>query len=180
MKRFRILPERSRVETEMTSNVHPIHATANDLSGAIEGEVGPDGLPDFGAPHRAHLRLAVEGMVSGNRLQDMEMQRRMEARTYPTIEVTIERAWLPGGDGQPRASFEVSACGRSRSYEENFSVRVDGRRLIVEGEHAFDMRDFGVSPPRFLALKVNPEVRVRVRLEAEEEVSDGAEAGARA
>ena len=28
-------------------------------------------------------------MVSGNRIQDMEMQRRMEARTYPTIDLTV-------------------------------------------------------------------------------------------
>ena len=169
MRRFRILSELSKVETQMTSNVHPIHATANDVSGAIEGDVGPDGLPDFGAPHRAHIRLPVEAMVSGNRLQDMEMQRRMDARRYPAIEVTVERAWLPGDDGRARASFEVSACGRSRSYEESFSMRLEGRRLVLEGEHAFDMRDFGVSPPRFLSLKVDPEVKVRMRLEAEEE-----------
>ena len=175
MRRYLILSERSKVETQMTSNVHPIHATANDVSGAIEGEVGADGMPDFDAPHRAHIRLPVEGMLSGNRLQDMEMQRRMDARKYPAIDVTIERAWLPGGDGRARASFEVSACGRSRTYEENFSMRLDGRRLVVEGEHAFDMRDFGVSPPRFLALKVDPEVKVRMRLEAEEEAPGSVE-----
>jgi hypothetical protein len=31
------------------------------------------------------------------------------------------------------------------------------------------MRDFGVNPPRILTLKVDPAVRVRVRLVADEE-----------
>jgi hypothetical protein len=36
----------------------------------------------------------------------------------------------------------------------------------LEGEQVFDIRDFGIDPPRLLMLKADPEVRVRVRLVA--------------
>jgi polyisoprenoid-binding protein YceI len=150
------------------SNVHPIHAVASRLSGVIEGEIGPGGEPNFERPHRATFEVPIDAMKSGNALQDMEMQRRMDARTHPHIEVKVSRAWKLSGDGHCRATFEVSAHGRSRLYEEDFTLRVDGNRLFVDSEHTFDMRDFGVSPPRFLTMKVDPEVKVRMRIEAEE------------
>jgi polyisoprenoid-binding protein YceI len=168
VRRFRIVPGRSRVETETRSNVHPIHAAASRLSGVIEGDIGPGGEPNFELPHRATLAVPIDAMESGNALQDMEMQRRMDARSYPHIEIVVNRAWKLPGDGQCRATFEVSAHGRSREYEEDFTLRVDGNKLFVDGEHTFDMRDFGVSPPRFLMMKVDPEVKVRMRIEAEE------------
>jgi polyisoprenoid-binding protein YceI len=173
MTRYRILAGRSKVETEMTSNVHPIHATAAELSGVIEGELGPDGRPDFESPHRARFLIPVESLKSGNRLQDAEMQRRMDARGHPNIEVTVSRAWREDGDGRSRAKFEVEAHGRARPYEGEFTFALDGKRVIVEGEHAFDMRDFGVDPPRFLTLKVDPEVKVTLRIEAEEDGMGG-------
>lgn len=169
MARFRIVPESSTVETEMTSSIHPIHARATQLRGVIEGELGQDGQPDFGLPHKARLELPVNGMSSGNRLQDMEMQRRMDTRAYPNIEVTVSKAWKVDGNGRSRARFDVRARGRSQTYEEDFTMRLDGGRLLIEGEHTFDMRDFGVSPPRFLTLKMDPQVKIRMRLEAQQE-----------
>lgn len=168
MARYRIVAG-SRIETDMTSNVHPIHAAAERVSGVIEGVIEAGGGPDFEAPHNARVEIPVESMQSGNRLQDMEMQRRIDARQFPTIVITVNRAWKVAGDGRTRARFEVEAHGRARPYEGDFSLRVDGRRLTVEGEHTFDMRDFGVDPPRFLGLKMDPEVNVKVRLEAVED-----------
>jgi hypothetical protein len=63
----------------------------------------------------------------------------------------------------------VTAHGRTQSFEEDFQLRLDGPRLVMEGEHTFDMRDFNVKPPRFLTLKVEPEVTVRARIVADRE-----------
>jgi polyisoprenoid-binding protein YceI len=167
--RFRVVPGSSTVETEMRSSLHPIHAASGQLSGVIEGVLGADGKPDLQAPHGARLELPVESIRSGNRLQDMEMQRRMEARRWPAIRVTVRRVWPLDDTGRCRAQVEVGAHGRSREVEGEFSLRIDGGRATVEGEHVFDVRDFGLSPPRFLAFKVEPDVRVRVRVVAEEE-----------
>ena len=39
-------------------------------------------------------------------------------------------------------------------------------KLVVEGRHAFDMRDFGIAPPKFFWLWIEPEVKVGVRIVA--------------
>jgi hypothetical protein len=40
--------------------------------------------------------------------------------------------------------------------------RVDPDTIRLTGEETFDIRDFGMEPPRILLLRVEPEVRVRV------------------
>jgi hypothetical protein len=44
--------------------------------------------------------------------------------------------------------------------------RPDDNTLVIEGERIFDIRDFNVTPPKILMLKVHPEVKVRIRVEA--------------
>jgi hypothetical protein len=170
--RFRLVPAGSTIFTEMRSSMHPINAETRALVGTIEGELGDDGVPRFELDHGARLQLAVETMKSGHRLQDMEMQRRLDVRRYPQIEVVIDRAWQANRPGRYRASVKVIAHGQTRSFEEDFSMSVEGRRLVIEGEHTFDMRDFDVNPPNFLALKVHPEVRVRARIVADQDGLD--------
>ena len=45
----------------------------------------------------------------------------------------------------------------------------DGRSIELEGEASFDIRDFGMEPPRILMLKVEPEVRVTAHVVATKE-----------
>jgi hypothetical protein len=155
----------------MRSSVHDLHAEGRALAGAIEGELDGSGVPRFVAAHGARLQLPVDSMKSGNRLQDMEIQRRLDPRKYPLIEVVVDRAWRLDGTDRCRAAFTVTAHGRTQSFEEDFRMQLEGRRLVVEGEHTFDMRDFDVNPPRLLTLKVNPEVTVRARIVAQREES---------
>ena len=44
---------------------------------------------------------------------------------------------------------------------------VDGEMVILAGEKTFDVRDFGLEPPRILMLKVEPDVTVKVAIVAE-------------
>ncbi len=46
---------------------------------------------------------------------------------------------------------------------------VDDHTVRLDGSSTFDIRDFGMEPPRFLMLKVEPEVVVRVEIVAETE-----------
>jgi hypothetical protein len=38
---------------------------------------------------------------------------------------------------------------------------------VLEGESTFDVRDFGMEPPKILMLRVHPEVNVRVQIFAQ-------------
>ena len=70
--------------------------------------------------------------------------------------------YLVGGD--------LTFRGVTRSYEDNMTVgEVDDRTVTLSGKATFDIRDFGMEPPRILMLKVQPEVSVRVEIVAQKE-----------
>ena len=65
---------------------------------------------------------------------------------------------------------DLTFRGTSRSYEDEMTVQLlDDRTVSMAGQSVFDIRDFGMDPPRILMLKVQPEVTVRVELVAEKE-----------
>jgi polyisoprenoid-binding protein YceI len=170
VRTFKVLPQSSSVETEVRSSVHPIHGRGGDLTGEVHGEFDGGGTPRLDLPHGGWVEIPVGSIRSGNALNDMEMQRRAGARRYPTIRFEVTRAWpVDGESGRYRATVDVTARGQTRRIEEDFTLAVDGDRLVMKGEHTFDMRDFGVDPPRILTLKVEPQVRVRVHLVAGEQ-----------
>jgi polyisoprenoid-binding protein YceI len=159
-------PGSSAVATDLKSNVHPVHAVGKGLSGFLEGELTPDGTPDLDKPHRARLEMPLQALKSGNRIEDMEMERRMDVRRYPNIVAKILKL-EPLGDSRYTATADLTVRDTTKTVKAAVEVHVDGTKLVVETEHVFDMRDFGVDPPRILMLKMEPEVRVKAHIEAE-------------
>jgi len=164
-----VVPGRSTLDTQIQSSIHPIHGTATDLRGLIEGHFDSEGRPSFDHPYRGWVEIPVEAIKSGSRLNDLEMQRRAEMHRFPTIRFEVDRVWAPNGGDRYRATLKVTAHGHTQSVHETFRLRLEGRRIVVEGQHTFDMRDFGVSPPGILTFRVMPEVKVFVRLVADED-----------
>jgi polyisoprenoid-binding protein YceI len=153
-------PSRSRVWIDARSSLHPIHSESDGLEGWVEA--GDDGAPVTAG----EVALPVEALSSGNPLYDREMRRRAEARRYPTITGRLTAIEPTGRDGRYRVSGEVTFRGVSRPYEDEMDVRRDGTTIELEGERAFDIRDFGMDPPKILTLRVYPDVSVRVRIVA--------------
>jgi hypothetical protein len=46
---------------------------------------------------------------------------------------------------------------------------VDNQTISLEGSSRFDIREFGMQPPKVLMLKVEPEVDIRVEIFAVKE-----------
>jgi polyisoprenoid-binding protein YceI len=172
VSRFRAVPEESTFWAELESNAHPVEVKTAGIYGYVEAAFNGDGQLDPSLPHRAQLAFWVEDMNSGNELRDVEMMRRMDPRRHPSIEWTVRKV-TSRGDGRVRASCEVTVHGRTRTFEEDFRMSKAPGLLVIEGEHDFDMRDFGIVPPKFLWLWIEPRLKARVRIVAKQ-VADGA------
>ena len=94
------------------------------------------------------------------------MKRRLESKRHPTIEWVVRRAWPRNGSYRYGASCNVTVHGRTLLFDEDFTVAWRDGRMVVEGRHVFDMRDFGLAPPRFFWLWMEPEIDVRLRVVA--------------
>jgi len=168
--RYRIAPERSHVWVDARSSLHPIEVTTTGLEGFVELELEPGGAVDVTAGPSGQLSLAVSRLSSGNRMEDRELYRRVDVRRYPTIDGVLQRMdWSAQGE-RYRVSGDVTFRGVTRRCEDEMTVRaVDAETVQLSGKSRFDIRDFGMEPPRALMLKVEPEVDVRVEIVAVKE-----------
>jgi hypothetical protein len=168
--RYRIVPERSYVWIEARSSLHPIHSKTDGLEGFVELQIGPEGTVDLTVRPVGHLSFPVGRLSSGNRMEDREMQKRIDAQRYPTIEGVLDQMDKSGGDGSYRVSGDITFRGVAHRYQDDMTVdAVDGQTIQLAGKSRFDIRDFGMQPPRVLMLRVEPEVDVRVEIVAVDE-----------
>jgi polyisoprenoid-binding protein YceI len=166
--RYRIVPTRSRVWIDARSNVHPIHTEADGLEGWIELDLS-DGAINVDQTPRGHVEFAIDNMKSGNALEDREMRRRIDSRRYPTIAGDLRAMKQTDDASRYMVRGDLTFRGTARTYEDEMAVAVTDDTVKLSGQSVFDIRDFGMEPPRILMLKVEPEVTVRVEILAEKE-----------
>ena len=150
MARYEFVPEKSRVIIDGRSSVHPIHSSTDGLEGFIDLQTG-----------EGRVSFAVARLRSGNPLEDREMKRRIDAKNYPTIEGGLTS--LEAG----HAVGELTFRGVTKTVNGELTITpVDDDTIEVSGESTFDVRDFGMQPPRILMLRVHPDVKVRIEITA--------------
>jgi polyisoprenoid-binding protein YceI len=170
LTRYDIVPERSSVWIEATSNVHPIRTRTDGLEGFLDVVLRNGGHLDLDVSPKGELSLSVSRLSSGNVLEDRELQRRIDARRFRTIDGRLSHIKATGRDGRYLVRGDITFRGVTNSYEEEMTVaRLDEWTLQLDGRATFDIRDFGMEPPRVLMLKVDPEVEVRVAIVARRE-----------
>jgi polyisoprenoid-binding protein YceI len=167
--RYRIDPARSKVAIDARSSLHPIHSETAGLEGWVEIDVDGSGQVDLAVAPSAHLELPVEKLRSGNAMEDRELQRRIDARRFPTINGDLTGMDRTGHDDRYRVRGDVTFKGVSRPSEDEMTFLVDGDSIRLQGASVFDIRDFGMEPPRILLLKVAPDVTVTVDIVAHKE-----------
>lgn len=165
MARYRIAPSRSQVWIDARSNIHPIHSRTDGLEGWIDLRFTRAGRFDLRTRPTAHLEFAVEHLRSANPLEQRELRRRIDAKHHPLI--TGEMTGLePADNGQFRAVGEITFRGVTRAHRELTIELVDDSTIRVTGSSTFDVRDFGMEPPKILILSVEPLVEVRIEVMA--------------
>lgn len=168
MALYRIVPERSQLAILARSSMHPIALRADRLDGWLDLALEDDGRVDLTASRSAHVELPVNALRSGNAFEDAELLRLVGAARYPMIGADLTEMKESGGDGRYLVRGALTFREVSRTYQDMVTVvQVDQRTLRLEGESSFDVRDFGLEPPRILLLKVEPEVRVTLSIVAE-------------
>ena len=80
------------------------------------------------------------------------------------------RNCAPSGLGD-RYNLEgaVTFHGVTRAGDGDGQRRIRGHRLVITGEQVLDIRDFAIPSPTVPMLRIYPDVRVRLQVEAEPE-----------
>lgn len=167
VSRFLVVPDRSVILLEARSTVGPINFGAVGLTGRVDADVR-NGEVHAGTQPVAHLEVSVDALRSGNALYDAELLRRIDARRFPVVSIDLRESTVVGAGDRFRLAGVVTFHGVTRQVEGTVTVSlVSERRLVVAGEQVFDIRDFDIASPTVLMLRIYPDVRVRLHLEAE-------------
>ena len=169
LRQFQLMPDRSVVLIDVRSTVGPISFGADRLTGSIAADI-TDGAIRPGSQPSAHVEIAVDGLRSGNRVYDAELLRRIDARRFPAATLDLRQCLAVGSTGRYRVAGELTFHGVTRPTDGTVDIAVaaDGR-LVVTGEQVFDIRDFAVPSPTVLMLRIYPDVRVHLHVEAKPE-----------
>jgi DNA-binding PadR family transcriptional regulator len=167
-REFRLVPDRSVVLIEVRSTVGPLSFGAIGVSGSIHAAV-QHGLVDTDCDVFGRIVVDVSGLRSGNGLYDAELLRRIDARRFPTAMVDLLNCAPSGLDGRYHLEGAVTFHGVRRAVTGTVSVGCAGDRLVITGEQVLDIRDFAIPSPTVLMLRIYPDVRVRLQVEAEPE-----------
>ncbi len=173
---FKVQPEHSLLVVEAHSSVGPIAFTTNELRGVVEVVVTDECMVEVDVSPSASMEVSLSSLSSGNRFYDSELMKRIQARKYPKVVLTLSQAERIGQGNRYNVVGEVSLHGVKKVLKGTLSVAV--RRtskintekevacLFVAGEHVLDIRQFGLTAPRMGPLKIYPDVRLQVHLEA--------------
>jgi DNA-binding PadR family transcriptional regulator len=163
--RFRVVPERSALLIEARSTVGPITFGLIGLTGEVEASV-VDGVIRERPKPVAHVEAAVSELRSGNNLYDAELLRRIGARRFPTVSIDLRDTVAIGSGDRYRLTGEINFHGAVRPVSGTVTASPEGDKLLISGEEAFDIRDFDIESPTVLMLRIYPDVRVHLHLEA--------------
>lgn len=163
---FRVHPDQAAVVLVARSSAGPITFGAMGIEGSIEAELAGENILTESSP-RARLKVPVGQFTSGNQFYDSELLRRIDARRFPAAVVNLRRAVAVGQTGRYHVAGDLTFHGVTQPLEGMVEITFPTpATMVVEGRQVLDMRHFGITPPGVAMLKIYPEVRVELHLEA--------------
>jgi hypothetical protein len=166
--RFRLVPERSVALVEARSTVGPITFGVIGVTGHIDAELR--GGITIDSPPDAHLEIAVGDLRSGNSLYDAELLRRIDAKRHPSVVLDLSGCSRSGAPDRYRIDGTITFHGVRRPLQGTVVATLGADdRMVVSGEQVLDIRDFDIASPTVLMLRIYPDVRVQLQIEAERE-----------
>lgn len=166
MTTFRIDPRESRVWISGRSSLHAINSQSDSLTGTIEIEVLANGQLDASGA-QASVEFPVTQLRASNPLEQRELHRRIDAKRFPVIRGDVESIAPTDAAGEYLVIGTVSFRGVTQPHSDTMTIERDADgSLRLAGRSTFDVRDYGMEPPKILMLKVEPIVEVRVEIVA--------------
>jgi len=154
--------ELSSVELHARSTLHPIRAATHAVCGEASGEIR-NGVLVIDESPAGFVEIPIRALHSWNPIEDFEMRRAVEARTYPALRFELLRVGnRDTGDATVHGAMTVH--GVRREFDAEVRVSLVGGWLTVDGDHTFDVREFDITPPHLIGIRVEPDVRVVAHL----------------
>ena len=116
-----------------------------------------------------NLSVEAESLKSGKSAMDKNTFKALNTDDYKTIDFSLTS--LKSVVKQSDQSFKVSALGKmtisgvTKSITINMTVKLEGNKLLLNGEKSFKMTDFGIDPPKALlgTIKTGDDIKIEFK-----------------
>ena len=160
----------SRTDSVLTfaakSTLHAVNGKNTMLDGYIEAGLNEDGKLIFDPLPVMHLDFLVEQLRSGNTVLDQQMWKLIDSKRFPRITADLRTLVPTDAPFRFTGTGDITLSGRVKRYAGDIAFSVRGTDLIFEGDLDVDIRDFGLTPPNLLIIRVDPVVKVHLHLVA--------------
>ena len=179
---FVVATDRSSLVVEARSNIGPIAFSTRSLSGELNVRVR-DGFVVADPAPEAMISACIADLTSGNPVYDNELLRRADARRYPIVTLGLASASQVGEGNRYQVAGTMTLHGVTRTLdgsvtatvlEHSGRVAASSRRrpgidrsLTISGDQVIDVRHFGMEVPTMPLLRLYPDVRLHLHLEAD-------------
>jgi polyisoprenoid-binding protein YceI len=161
---MRYLVQRGLVAVKARSSIHDTTTRFDKLQGTIEFD------PDVTAETRAELSVDMRAYDAGDRFKNWKLKSDLDPEAHPTATFALMRLTSihekVSGRYQAAAVGQLQWRGKAVDVQVQGEATVDRRRIEASARFELNVRDLGVTPPRFLMFKVEDEVVCQVTLVA--------------
>ncbi len=151
----------SFLEVHGTSSLHDWHVDAQQQMGTAD--INTSDALEINA---LNFSVVSESLKSGKSGMDKNTYKALKTDDYKTIDFKLTK--VNTVDKLTDNSFKVSAVGDmtitgvTKAVPIDFTFKLQGNQLLVEGEKPLKMTDFGIDPPKALfgTIKTGDEINV--------------------
>jgi hypothetical protein len=178
--RFDLVPGESEVLVSAGTSLHyEVKMRTGDVVGHLDAETTPGGVFLAVSVPSCRIEVPVGSLRSGNPFYDREGRRRFDAGHYPLVAAELVTA-IPLGAGLHRVTWRLMFHGATHDLTGDLMARaVDADAILVDADHRFDVREWGVQPGGLLGIRVHPAARFAVHLLARRHADPANEADGR-
>ncbi len=153
--------ESGQLKVEARSRVHDTTTTWDKITGDVEAD------PDAIEAAKATFSVDMTAFDAGDWLKNRKLRKDFEMDDHPRATFELRRVSEVVRDG---AKFTAKAEGLLRWRGKEVALVLSGSgtldqgRLEAQGTFVLDIRQLGLSAPRFFMIKMEDEVAVDVRV----------------
>ncbi len=139
----------SELEVQGTSSLHDWEITAEEQSGDAQIE----NSEDF-TIKTLSFSVKAESLKSGKSGMDKNTYKALNTNKYKTIDFNLTSVSkiekISENSFKATVKGDLTISGSKQSISLTLNLKLDGSKLLVEGEKPLKMTDFGIEPPKAL------------------------------
>lgn len=147
---FKLLPSRSEIKVEGTSNLHDWDITSKSQSGNIDVVFENGKLVEI---KNLLVELNPESLKSGKSGMDKNTYKALKTDKFKKISFRLNRVTSINGNSGTysiNANGNLTIAGESKPIRLQFTLKSDGNTITLVGNHKLLMTDFKIDPPKAL------------------------------